>query len=365
MKHLDEYRNAKLAKKLIDKINSEVKTPLNLMEVCGTHTMAISKSGIRGALDKKLTLLSGPGCPVCVTSGEDIDKAIYLASLPESILVTFGDMMNVPGTSSSLSQEKSKGADIYIVYSPLDALEIAENNPSKRVVFLGVGFETTAPTVALSIIEAKKNNLKNYFVFSAHKLIPPAMEALLALGEVKIDGFICPGHVSVIIGAQPYETIAQDFSIPCVVSGFEPLDILQSIYMLVHQKSDHRAEVEIQYTRGVSKKGNKKAQQIMSQVFDIADARWRGLGAIANSGLKLNPVWADFDAEQVFDIRMPSTREPKGCSCGEVLRGVKLPYQCKLFGKACIPENPIGPCMVSSEGACAAYFKYDLEGENQ
>ncbi|MEW6188728.1 MAG: hydrogenase formation protein HypD [Actinomycetota bacterium] len=359
MKYLSEYRDPVLAQKVIENIKKISHTPVNLMEVCGTHTVAISKNGIRQVMPKTVTLLSGPGCPVCVTANEDIDKAIWLARQSGVILATFGDMMKVPGSYSSLSAEKAEGVDIRVVYSTLDALQIADDNPDKKVIFFGVGFETTSPTIALSILEARKRGLKNYSVLARHKLIPPAMAALLSLGEVKLHGFICPGHVSTIIGSKPYKFIAEEHGIPCVISGFEPLDVLQTIYMLVRQAENGEARVEVQYKRSVRSEGNTTALKILDEVFEVCDADWRGIGIIPNSGFKLKEDYSDFDADKIFDVEVPPPKDdPPGCSCGEILRGVKFPYQCKLFGKACTPERPIGPCMVSSEGACAAYYRY-------
>ncbi|HDP69297.1 MAG TPA: hydrogenase formation protein HypD [Actinobacteria bacterium] len=358
MRYLSEYRDPTIAKKLIEDIKRLSKKPVKFMEVCGTHTVSISKNGIRQVLPENISLLSGPGCPVCVTANGDIDKAIAIAEAPDVIFTTFGDMMKVPGSYSSLAGKRADGADVRIVYSTLDALKIAKNNPDKKVVFFAVGFETTAPTIALSILEAHRQGIKNYFIYSVHKLVPPAMAALLNLGEVKLDGFICPGHVSVIIGSKPYEFIARDYKISCVIAGFEPIDILQSIYMLVSQVENGEAKVEIGYKRGVSFLGNTKAQEVMEEVFRPCDADWRGIGVIPESGLALSNNFKGFDAVEIFDIDVPPTREPVGCSCGEILRGVKLPYDCKLFGKACTPENPAGPCMVSTEGSCAAYYRY-------
>ncbi|MDO8886330.1 hydrogenase formation protein HypD [Candidatus Oleimmundimicrobium sp.] len=358
MRYLSEYRDPTIAKKLIEDIKKISKKPVKFMEVCGTHTVSISKNGIRQVLPENISLLSGPGCPVCVTANGDIDKAIAIAEAPGVIFTTFGDMMKVPGSYSSLSEKSADGADIRVVYSTLDALKIAKNNPDKKVVFFAVGFETTAPTIALSILEAERQGIKNYFIYSVHKMVPPAMAALLNLGEVKLDGFICPGHVSAIIGSKPYEFIARDHKISCVIAGFEPIDILQSISMLVKQVENGEAKVEIGYKRGVSSLGNTKAQEVMKKVFEACDAEWRGIGVIPESGLSLRTNFEGFDASKIFDVDVPPTKEHLGCSCGEILRGVKLPYDCKLFGKACTPENPIGPCMVSTEGSCAAYYRY-------
>lgn len=330
------------------------------MEVCGTHTMAIARNGIRQLLPKNITLISGPGCPICVTSQQEIDQFIKLAQFENVIITTFGDLMRVPGSHSSLQKERANGADVRIVYSTLDCLQIAEQNPDKEVVFLGVGFETTAPTIAAAILEAKRRNLKNFSVISAHKLVPPALVALLENKNVAVNGFICPGHVSVIIGGQAYQSITEKYHIPCVIAGFEPVDILQSIFMLVEQIEQGRGEVEIAYRRGVTYSGNQKARAVLDQVFEVADASWRGLGTISQSGLKIRNEYYEFDAGQRFDLSVENVVEPKGCACGEVLCGTLTPNQCSLFGNACTPDDPIGPCMVSSEGTCAAYYKYHL-----
>lgn len=356
---IEEFRNPELLRPVLERISQHTGRPYTLMEVCGTHTVSISRFGIRSALPENLKLLSGPGCPVCVTSQRDIDTAIELSRIPGVILATFGDMMKVPGTRSSLAREKAKGADIRVCYSTKDALEIAEKNPDKSVVFYGVGFETTAPTIALSLIEAKKRNIKNYYVFSSHKLVPPALKALLESGEVKIEGFILPGHVSVVIGLKAYEFLATEYGVPGVISGFEPLDILISIDMLVNQINSGQARIENQYKRTVSYEGNLLAQEYMEQVFEVCDAEWRGIGVIPESGLRLKEEYADFDAARNFEVNVEKSFEPPNCSCGEVLRGAKTPFDCALFGKSCTPEKPVGPCMVSSEGACAAYYRYE------
>lgn len=358
MKYIDEYRNQKLAQKLISAIKKSAIKKINIMDVCGTHTVAIFKNGISDLLPEEVTHLSGPGCPVCVTPPEDVDKAIELSREKDIIMLTFGDMMKVPGSSSSLEKEKSQGRDIRVVYSALDALEIAQKNPNKKVVFFGVGFETTAPTIATVVDVAREKKIKNFYIISAHKLIPPAMKALLDMGEVKIDGFICPGHVSTIIGSRPYNFIADEYNIPCVIAGFEPIDILQAIYMIITQINLGNSIVEIQYSRSVRPEGNRMAQKILSKVFEKCDASWRGLGKIPMSGLRLKKSYARFDAEKIFSIKIPKAKINPACRCGEILRGLVKPSQCKLFAKACTPEHPVGPCMVSSEGSCAAYYKY-------
>ena len=360
VKFLSEFRDPVIATGLLKRIESVSTKPVSFMEVCGTHTVAISRNGLRYAVPSNIRLLSGPGCPVCVTANSDIDRMIAVASEPGVIMVTFGDMMKVPGSYSSLSQEKAVGSDIRVVYSTLNALDIAAANPTREVVFFGVGFETTTPTIAMSIIEAKKRNLKNYSVLSVHKLVPPAMKALLDLGEIKLDGFICPGHVSMVIGTKPYEFIARDYKIPCVITGFEPLDVLESVLMLTEMAEAGEARVENAYKRIVSPDGNPRAVEIMNRVFQPGDGDWRGIGVIPGSGLDIREEFADLDARRKFSaVEVPPVKEHKGCKCGQVLRGVIYPYECGLFGKACVPENPVGPCMVSSEGSCAAYYRYD------
>lgn len=363
MRFIEEFRQPALAHALAEKIKKYAGPPVNLMEVCGTHTVAIFRHGIRGLLPPQVRMLSGPGCPVCVTPNADIDKAIALASQPGVTLATFGDMMRVPGSYSSLAEAKAKGADVRVVYSPLEALSIAKDNPKRAVVFFGVGFETTAPTTAASILEAERMGLNNYFFFSVHKVVPPAMKALLAGGEVNIDGFICPGHVSTIIGCHPYEFIASDYGIPCVITGFEPVDILQGIAMLLEMRCEGKAEVAIQYSRAVRPEGNPKALETMAKVFQTDDANWRGLGVIPKSGLRLAPALARFDAGQHFKIKTRPPKEIAACRCGEVLRAVCTPPECRMFGSGCIPEHPLGPCMVSTEGTCAAWFLYNLAGQ--
>ena len=295
---------------------------------------------------------------MCVTSNGDLDRAICLARVPGAMVATFGDMVRVPGSDSSLALERAAGRDVRVVYSPLDGLKMAEENPQVKVIFLGVGFETTAPTVAATALEAKKRRLKNFFVFSAHKTVPKALKALLDLGEIKLDGFLLPGHVSAIIGSRPYEFLAGQYGLACVISGFEPLDILQSLLMLVRQAKSRKPRVEIQYKRGVKAEGNPKALEIMDEAFEPSDAEWRGLGWIAGTGLRLRKGFAELDASRAFDIQVPSARETNGCRCGDVLRGLIRPEGCPLFSKVCTPQNPVGPCMVSFEGSCAAAYKY-------
>ncbi len=361
MKYIDEFRNPELTKKLITKISgmvSDYGKDITLMEVCGTHTVAISRAGLRKLFPSNLKLLSGPGCPVCVTPNDYLDRAIAYSRRSDVIVTTFGDMIRVPGSTSSLEKEKSRGADVRVIYSPIDALKIAKVHPKKKIIFLGVGFETTSPTIAATIKTAEAEDIKNFFVYSGHKVMPPAMKALLE-ARVKVNGFICPGHVSTIIGSVPYEFIPEKYDIQCVIAGFELLDVVEGIYMLVKQIVEgEKPGVQIQYTRSVKREGNPKAVALMDEVFEREDSKWRGLGMIPESGLKIREEFSDFDALRNIEVEIEPTKENKQCICGEVLRGVKSPLSCKLFGKTCTPENPIGACMVSSEGTCAAYFKY-------
>ncbi|UCD55768.1 MAG: hydrogenase formation protein HypD [Candidatus Omnitrophota bacterium] len=331
---------------------------IKLMEVCGTHTMAIARAGIKKLLPANIELVSGPGCPVCVTSQGDIDRAIEISRIKDVIMATFGDMMRVPGTNGSLEGMKRQGYDIRVVYSSLDALNIAKDNPGKKVVLMGIGFETTSPTIAATIIEAKRKKAQNFFILSNFKLIFPALEALAGSEKIKIDGFICPGHVSVITGSIPYEKIAKRYKKPSVITGFGTIDIFRGVERLINQIKNHKYEVEIAYKRAVKKRGNSTARKILDSVFEVGDSEWRGLGIIKKSGLKLRKEYEDFDAERIFKVKIPKTRKIPGCLCGEVLQGIKSPRNCKLFKKICTPQNPVGPCMVSSEGTCAAYYRY-------
>lgn len=358
MKFVNEYRDPDLGKKLIDRIRRHSSKPTRLMEFCGGHTVAIFKHGLRQLLPGNIEMLSGPGCPVCVTASTDLDRAIALSHLPDVIITSFGDMVRVPGSYSSLQRAKADGADVRIVYSVQDALAIARDNPGKSVIFIGIGFETTAPTIAASILQAEQQRIKNYYVLSLHKLCPPIMKALLDLGEVRLNGIICPGHVSSIIGSHPYQFIPDDYRIACVVSGFEPLDILLTIDMLVNQIESGQPKVEIAYRRGVKPEGNQPAIRLMETVFEADDANWRGIGTVPSSGLRLRPEYQKFEAKKKFDIDLGPTHEPKGCLCGSILRGVNTPRDCQLFRHTCTPEHPVGPCMVSAEGSCATYYHY-------
>lgn len=355
----EAFRDPALARKLIDAIRRHADgRTLNLMEVCGTHTVSIGRYGFRSIMPDGLKLLSGPGCPVCVTANRDIDHAIALSDLDDVIIATFGDMMRVPGSTSSLMRKKSEGRDIRIVYSPLDAIALAESNPGRHVVFLGVGFETTTPTIAATILEAEARGLPNFSVFCAHKVTPPALRAIADDPRTRIDGFILPGHVSTITGIAPYRFLVDEYGIPGVVTGFEPVDILEGIEMLTRMIRDGSPDIVNAYRRGVSEQGNPVAREHVAAVFDATDADWRGLGTIPASGLAIKERFAPFDARKRFDVSIEPTREPRGCRCGDVLRGAIAPVDCPLFGRACTPEHPVGPCMVSSEGSCAAYFRY-------
>lgn len=332
--------------------------PLKLMEVCGTHTVAIFRHGIRSLLPGGITLLSGPGCPVCVTSIKDVDTAIALSKTPGTVLVTFGDMMRVPGAKISLYGARAEGADVRVVYSPLDALNIAADEKDKKVVFFATGFETTSPLVAATVKSAAKQGMENFYIYPAHKLVPPALRALLDAPEVKVDGLILPGHVSTIIGVRPYGFIAREYGVPSVITGFGAEDILEGILMLLKQIDSGKPEVQNQYKSVVREEGNPTAVSTIGEVFRPADSYWRGIGTIPGSGLELNDSYKDRGIRTVVDIEVPEHPEPKACSCGEVLRGLKLPTDCPLFGKACTPEKPVGACMVSTEGSCAAYYRY-------
>ncbi len=341
-------------KMLMDGLNR----PIKLMEVCGTHTVEIFRHGIRSVIPKTITLLSGPGCPVCVTSIHDVDMAIAIAKRSDVILVTFGDMMRVPGGKQSLMEARSEGADVRVMYSPMDALKLAQADNNKQVVFFATGFETTSPLIAATVYEAKRLAVPNFTIYSSHKLVPPALKALLDSPDVKVDGFILPGHVSTIIGKKPYVFVAEQYHIPSVITGFEAREIIEGILMIVRQIARKRAEIEIQYTTIVKEEGNPRAVALLEQVFEPTDAYWRGIGVLPGSGLKLREDYAAFDAVTRFKPEVSDEPEPELCSCGDILRGVKIPTECPLFGTGCTPDSPVGPCMVSTEGSCAAYYKY-------
>lgn len=358
MKYIDEFRDTTIAMSLVDQLQKSVTKPMRVMEVCGTHTMAIFRNGIRSILPDGFELISGPGCPVCVTSASHMDAFISIADLEHVRLTIFGDLFRVPGTNGSLADASARGAKIDIVYSPMDALDLAKKNPSDTVVFLGVGFETTTPGIAATILAAKNDKISNFSVFSTHKIIPPPLNALLNDPELKLDGLLCPGHVSAIIGAGAYQPLVDRYNLACVVAGFETIDVLNSLILLARQVSEGNSKVENTYQRVVTWEGNVRARKMVEQIMEPVDTSWRGLGTIPGSGLAIRREYEDFDAEKRFDISLPEVDEPKGCLCGEILKGIKNPQQCPLFDSRCTPGSPVGPCMVSSEGTCAAYYKY-------
>ena len=357
MRFIDEYRDRKLVLGIAESIRKRSTRFIVLMEVCGGHTMAVHKFGLRELLPETIRLISGPGCPVCVSGTGFIDNVVKLAKMPGNIIATYGDLLRVPGSSSSLEQEKGTGADVRFVYSVLDSLEIARRNPDRTIVFPGIGFETTAPATAAAILHAHKEGLKNFKVLSSHKVMPPVMRTLIDEG-VKIDGYIAPGHVTAITGTEMYRPIVEKYGLGIVVAGFEPTDILQSIKMLVAQFEDHDPKVEIQYSRVVKPEGNSIARNLMNEIFEPGDDRWRGIGMIPDSGLKIRSKFQSFDAEKYFELPETEETEPAGCICGEVLKGLKISTDCPLFANVCTPVNPVGACMVSNEGTCAAYYRY-------
>ena len=361
MKYVNEFRNAKIAQALAAQIATltDPDRHFKIMEICGGHTHTIYRHGIKDLLPEQVELVHGPGCPVCVLPMGRVDDGIAVAERPEVIFTCFGDMMRVPGSRGNLLEIKAQGADIRMVYSPLDALRIARENPDREVVFFAIGFETTAPSTALTLQRAKREGTKNFTVFCNHVTIVPPVRALLDSPDLRLDAFIGPGHVSTVIGCRPYEFIAEDYGKPVAVAGFEPLDLLQAILMLMQQLADGRCVVENQYSRIVPWEGNLPALRSMAEVFQLRPYfEWRGLGFIAQSALKLSPAYADFDAELRFSVPGVRVADPKACQCGEVLKGVLKPWECRVFGTACTPEHPLGTLMVSSEGACAAYFNF-------
>jgi hydrogenase expression/formation protein HypD len=359
MKYIDEFRDPAAARALVEKIRRDAgDSPMRLMEVCGTHTASISRSGLRSLLAGSVALVSGPGCPVCVTPDGYVDAAIALGHKPGITLASFGDMLRVPGKRSTLEKERGKGLDVRVVYSPLDAVALAAATPEREIVFLGVGFETTAPAIGGAIKTASERNIGNFSVLSSTRTIPEAMAILAADPEIRIEGFLCPGHVSIVIGMEPYRVLASEHHIPCVVCGFEPLDILLAISMLLRQKKEGAARVENAYPRGVTSGGNRKAREMIAEIFTPCDTGWRGIGVIPGSGLRISDRYQAFDAEKRHGIPVVFSMEATPCRCGDVLKGKILPTDCPLFGKACVPEEPVGPCMVSTEGTCAAYYKY-------
>lgn len=358
---IEEFRNPAHVKALAKSIHAEVTRPINIMEVCGGHTHTIMKFGIPQLLPEQIQFVHGPGCPVCIMPKERIDHALALASQEGVILATLGDMIRVPGSKGSLQTLRAEGADIRALYSPLDVLKIAKENPDKKVVFFAIGFETTTPMSASLVKMVVAQNISNVFFHINHVLVPEPMEAIMAGGDAKIDAFLGPSHVSVITGSKIYEPIVRAFNAPIVVAGFEPVDVMESILKIVRQFNEGRCEVENQYTRAVSREGNVSAQKLIETYFEQRESfRWRGIGDIPRSALKLKDAYAHLDAEKVFEAVLPKTPidDHKSCICGKILKGLAKPYECKVFGKACVPSSPMGSCMVSSEGACAAYFKY-------
>ncbi len=360
MNYLDQYRKPDTAKRYLEAIRRMTTRAWTVMEICGGQTHSIVRYGIEDLLPDKLTLVHGPGCPVCVTSLELIDKAIAIASRPDVVFTSFGDMLRVPGSERDLLTVKAQGGDIRVVYSPLDAVKIASETPDKKVVFFAVGFETTAPANAASVCEARRLGLQNYSILCSHVLVPPAINAILSSPSNRVQGFLAAGHVCSVMGYDEYLPIAEKYRIPFVVTGFEPVDILQGLYMVVRQLEEGRAEVENQYSRAVRKEGNVPAKELLRRVFDVTDRKWRGIGAIPKSGFRLKREFAEFDAEKIFPLGHLETCESPLCIAGEVLQGLKKPGECPAFGIQCVPEHPLGAPMVSSEGACAAYYRYKV-----
>ena len=362
MRFIEEYRDAEAAQRFAEAIRKIVTRPWTVMEVCGGQTHAIMKFGIDELLPPQVTLLHGPGCPVCVTPVELIDKAVELASRPEVIFCSFGDMLRVPGTKGDLLSAKAAGGGVRMVYSPMDALQLALKNPDRQVVFFAVGFETTAPANAMAVYQAKRLSVKNFSILVSHVLVPPAIEAILNAPNNRVQGFLAAGHVCTVMGYTEYEPIAKKYHVPIVVTGFEPLDILQGIYLCVKQLEEGRAEVENQYARSVRREGNRPAQELVREVFEVVPRKWRGIGEIPQSGLGLREPYREFDAERRFALVTGSVEEASECISGLILQGAKKPTDCPAFGTKCTPEHPLGATMVSSEGACAAYFKYRRRG---
>jgi len=358
MRFVDEYRNEADAQRLVQAINRLVTRPWTIMEICGGQTHTLIKFGIDQMLPARVTLIHGPGCPVCVTPIELIDKAVAIARRPEVIFTSFGDMLRVPGSEADLLAVKAQGGDVRMVYSPLDAVKLAERNPDREVVFFAVGFETTAPGNAMSVWQAKRLGLKNYSILCSHVLVPPAIEAILSSPNNIVQGFLAAGHVCTVMGYWEYEPIAARYRVPIVVTGFEPLDLLQGLHMTLKALEEGRVGVENEYARSVTREGNTAAQKLMQQVFEVCDRQWRGIGMIPRSGYRLRPEFAAFDAERRFAVEGVTAQESPLCIAGQILQGMKKPNQCSAFGKLCTPEHPLGAPMVSSEGACAAYYQY-------
>ncbi len=356
---LNKIKDPKITKSILKKLNNENIKPITIMEVCGSHTMSIMKSGLKDLLPKNIKLISGPGCPVCVTPQGYIDTAIELCRRKDIIITTFGDLIRVPGTNSTLQKEKALGHDIRVVYSPLDSLNIAKENKDKEVVFLAVGFETTAPTIALAIDTAKDNNINNFSILNSLKTMPEAMKSLILDSDLKVHGFLCPGHVATIIGSYEFDKIAKEYKMPLVVAGFETTDIVASIYKIIEARNKEEYSAFNMYSRIVKEHGNEKALSLIGKVFKPCESVWRGLGTINNAGLALNNDYENFDILKKIGMEMKEVEPKKGCICGDILKGIREPKDCKLFGQACNPINPVGACMVSEEGTCAAYYKYN------
>jgi len=358
MKYIDEYRDQRIARALVADLARRVTRPWVLMEICGGQTHTLMRYGLDELIPPQISMVHGPGCPVCVTPLEMIDKAIQIAARPEVIFVSYGDMLRVPGSRSDLFRVKAAGGDVRVVYSPTDALKIARAHPERQVVFFGIGFETTAPANAMAVWQARRDGLQNYSMLVSHVLVPPAIRLLLSSPQNRVQGFIAPGHVCTVMGYREYEVLSREFRVPIVVGGFEPIDLLEAISMLVTQLEEGRAEVENQYARSVSYEGNLPAQAIMREVFEVCDRKWRGVGPIPQSGLRLRPEFAAHDAERIFKLEEASVEEPGECLSAQVLQGLKKPVDCPAFGRRCTPESPLGAPMVSTEGACAAYYQY-------
>ena len=358
MKHIDEYRDAKIARALLAALERKTTRPWVLMEICGGQTHTLMRYGIDTLIPPQIELVHGPGCPVCVTPLEVVEKAIQIASQPDVIFVSYGDMLRVPGSATDLLRVKAAGGDVRIAYSPMEAVKIARANPERRVVFFGIGFETTAPANAMAVLQAKREGLRNFSMLVSHVLVPPAIRLLLESPANRVQGFIAPGHVCAVMGYWQYEALSRQYRVPIVVGGFEPVDLIEAIVMLVAQLEEGRAEAENQYARAVTLEGNRIAQKVLLQVFEVVDRKWRGIGAIPQSGFRLRPEFAEYDAERIFGLADATVEEPAECIAALVLQGLKKPVDCPAFGVRCTPENPLGAPMVSAEGACAAYYQY-------
>lgn len=358
MRIVDRFRDRRLVESLVQELHRLADQPVSIMEVCGTHTMAVFHHGLRSLLPENINLVSGPGCPVCVTTASEINGCVEISRIPDVTVASFGDLVRVPGSKGSLAEARAEGASVEIVYSPVTALQIAEQDQKNSVVFLAIGFEATASAVAATAIEARKRGLNKFFIFAAHKIMPPALDALMSDASIGVQGLLCPGHVSTIIGTKAYEALVEKYQMPCVVAGFEPADILQGLIMLMRQIKEGRCRVENAYPRAVNRQGNARAQKLISAVFEPIDSAWRGLGIIPKSGLQLRQEFISLDAARNFAIDLVPAPEPHSCNCGSILKGQSRPDECPLFAKQCTPSNPVGPCMVSSEGSCAAYYRY-------